>query len=218
MRALVVDDLQSGRMIVGQGLIDAGFEVSYAGDGLEAMERLHAGWPDVIVSDFQMPRLDGLQLLQRVREVSDVPFVMITVFGSIPDCEAAMRQGADRFLLFARDSERVGEVARGLVEAVREGGGTPRAPDGRLCRVAPLDQQTRPCTAEEVRARVQRELQSELQRLVVECRGNIAEMARRLGRDRSTVRYHLRRLGLLAAEGPKENRRQAACRDGADRR
>jgi DNA-binding NtrC family response regulator len=210
MRALVVDDLESGRRVVGRGLIEAGFEISYACDGLEAMERLHEGWPDVIVSDFQMPRVDGLQLLQRVREVSDVPLVMITVFGSIPDCEAAMRQGADRFLQFARDSERVGEVARGLVEAVRERVGPARAPGGRLCRASPLDQQDMPCTAEEVRARVQRELRSELQRLLVECRGNIAEMARRLGRDRSTVRYHLRRLGLLASEAPKENRRPAS--------
>jgi len=214
MRALVVDDLESGRMIVGQGLIEAGFEISYACDGLEAMERLAEGWPDVIVSDFQMPRLDGLQLLRRVREISDVPFVMITVFGSIPDCEAAMRQGADRFLQFARDSERVGEVARGLVEAWREPGGMDpgarRSPRGGRIGAAPLDRQEAPCTAEEARARVQRELQTELQRLVVECRGNIAEMARRLGRDRSTVRYHLRRLGLLAAEGPNANRRRAS--------
>lgn len=214
MRALIVDDLESGRMIVGQGLIDAGFEISYARDGLEAMEMLDEGWPDVIVSDFQMPRLDGLQLLRRVREVSDVPFVMITVFGSIPDCEAAMRQGADRFLQFARDSERVGEVARGLVEAVRERvrtqpGARGACGGGRLDATL-LDRQEAPCTAEEARARVQRELQSELQRLVVECRGNIAEMARRLGRDRSTVRYHLRRLGLLAADGSNENRRRAS--------
>lgn len=210
MRALVVDDLESGRMIVGRGLIDAGFEISYACDGLEAMERLHEGWPDVIVSDFQMPRLDGLQLLRRVREISEVPFVMITVYGSIPDCEAAMRHGADRFLQFARDSERVGEVARGLVEAMRGRVGMARAAGGQLFEATRLDQQDMPCTAEEARARVQRELQTELQRLVVECRGNIAEMARRMGRDRSTVRYHLRRLGLLAAEGPNENRRRAS--------
>jgi len=210
MRALVVDDLESGRMIVGRGLIDAGFEISYACDGVEAMVRLRETQPDVIVSDFQMPRLDGLQLLQRVREVSDVPFVMITVYGSIPDCERAMRQGADRFLQFARDSERVGEVARALVEAARERAGAVHGSGGKLPEVAPIDDPRRvPCTAEEARARVQRELQHELQRLVVECRGNIAEMARRLGRDRSTVRYHLRRLGLLGvAECPNENRRQ----------
>ncbi len=214
MRALVVDDLESGRMVVGQGLTDAGFEICYARDGLEAMARLDEGWPDVIVSDFQMPRLDGLQLLRRVREVSDVPFVMITVFGSIPDCEAAMRQGADRFLQFARDSERVGEVARRLVEAVRERVGTDPGARGRRrgerLEATRPDRQEARCTAEEARARVQRELRAELQRLVVECRGNIAEMARRLGRDRSTVRYHLRRLGLLSAAGPNENRRRAS--------
>lgn len=195
MKALVVDDVEAGRIVLGTRLEDAGLEVHYACDGLDALRRLRSVSPDVVVSDLHMPSLDGLGLLARIRQLSDIPFVMITVFGSIPDCEAAIRQGADRFLQFARDAERVGAIARSLVEAHRErraaGSWSDPMPDGRE-----LD---RPRTAEEARARAQIELRLELQRLVVECRGNIAEIARRMGRDRSTVRYHLRRLGLLDA-------------------
>jgi len=214
LRALVVDDLESARRILGARLVEAGFQVDPACDGVEALRRLHEEPPDVIVSDFQMPRLDGMQLLSRVREVSDVPFVMITIFGSIPDCEAAMRQGADRFLQFAQDSERIGVIARALVDAFRA---RTIPASGRRLRSLPEtlpEALERSCeaiegtTAEDARARARSDLRRELQRLVVECHGNIAEMARRMGRDRSTVRYHLRRLGLLEAShsGPPMSR------------
>jgi len=186
MRALVVDDLAKGREILGERLVEAGFEVSYAQDGIEALGVLRKLRPDLIVSDFQMPRLDGMGLLRRVRELSDVPFVMITDFGSIPDCEAAMRRGADRYLQFAQDVDRIGVVARSLVESMADEG-------------KPLADPDRPVTAEEARIRAQVDLRAELQHLVVECHGNIAEIARRMARDRSTVRYHLRRFGLLEA-------------------
>lgn len=52
-------------------------------------------------------------------------------------------------------------------------------------------------TMEEARAQGRRELFERLEALLVETRGNVAEMARRLGKDRSTVRYHLRRFGML---------------------
>ncbi len=52
-------------------------------------------------------------------------------------------------------------------------------------------------TAEEARNLAERERFEELERLLVETRGNIAEMARRLGKDRSTIRYHLSRFGML---------------------
>jgi predicted transcriptional regulator len=55
----------------------------------------------------------------------------------------------------------------------------------------------RAITTEEARAMRHQELRGLLQRLVVDCRGNIAEIARRMDRDRSTVRYHLRRMGML---------------------
>ena len=122
-----------------------------------------------------------------VRAVSDVPFVILTTFGSISECEQAMRAGADLFLQFRRDLARLGGLCRELLE-----------------RSEPRRVLAQGLTAEEARALGQRELRSVLQRLVVECRGNIAEIARRTKRDRSTVRYHLRRMDLLrknSAEG-----------------
>jgi DNA-binding NtrC family response regulator len=188
--ALIVDDLADGREILGDRLARAGFAISYAADGLAAFNAFVQNQPDLIVTDSQMPRLNGIGLVRRVREISDVPVVMITAFGSIPDCEEAMRVGADRYLQFRRDLDRVGQVARELVtvrHARKDGNG----------RSNPAH---RAMTANDARLLAQQELRDELQKHLIDCRGNIAEMARRMGKDRSTIRYHLRRLGMLDTE------------------
>ena len=62
----------------------AGFDVQVAGDGQEAWELIEAQPPDILVTDYQMPRMDGLQLTQRVREnpdLEDLPILMLTAKG-----------------------------------------------------------------------------------------------------------------------------------------
>lgn len=61
-------------------------------------------------------------------------------------------------------------------------------------------------TADQARLLGQQELFERLEHLVIETRGNIAEIARRLGKDRSTVRYHLRRFGMLETARPSPGR------------
>ncbi len=194
-RALVVDDLPQAREAVGERLNQVGFSISYAGDGLEALSVFASEPTDLIVTDRQMPRLDGLGLLRRVREISDVPVVLLTTFATIPDCEQAMRVGADRYLQFRHDLDRIGEIAR---ELVGEG--------------VSLDRETPAVggiTAAHARWIAQEERRAALERHLVECRGNIAEMARRMGKDRSTIRYHLRRFGMLAPEAQASSRSSA---------
>ncbi len=62
----------------------AGYDVQIAGDGEEAWEAIQAQRPDLLVTDFQMPRLDGLGLVQRLRnhaETADLPVIMLTAKG-----------------------------------------------------------------------------------------------------------------------------------------
>ena len=62
----------------------AGFDVQVAGDGQEAWELIEARPPDILVTDYQMPRMDGFQLTQRVREnpdLEDLPILMLTAKG-----------------------------------------------------------------------------------------------------------------------------------------
>ncbi|MBN1396018.1 MAG: response regulator [Pirellulales bacterium] len=62
----------------------AGYDVSIAGDGLEAWEEIQRQRPDVLITDCQMPRLDGLGLVKKVREeaaLADLPIFMLTAKG-----------------------------------------------------------------------------------------------------------------------------------------
>jgi CheY-like chemotaxis protein len=202
--ALVVDDLAESRLVLAERLAAADFEVETAADGLAAVDAFRRAGHDLVVTDVRMPRLNGIGLVRRIRETSSVPIVVVTAYPSVPDCEEALRVGADRYLQLRRDLERVGRIARELLansrcrrppasgaelrHAAENGHGTARH-GGAL--EPPV------ITAEEARRLGRRELRRELERQVVACRGNIAEIARRMGRDRSTIRYHLRRLGLL---------------------
>lgn len=193
-RALVVDDPTEARRRIGDRLAAVGFEIAYADDGLDAFSTFVRHRSNLIVTDRQMPRLNGIGLVRRIREISDVPVVMITAEGSIPDCEEAMRVGVDRYLQFGRDLDRVGEIARELIQhhalralALKRAGGLPR--HFHFDRAG--------MTASGARSLARRELREELERHLFECGGNIAEVARRMGKDRSTIRYHLRRLEML---------------------
>jgi DNA-binding NtrC family response regulator len=196
--ALIVDDLAEAREAVGDRLGRVGFSVVYSEDGLDAFDAFVRDQPDVIVTDWQMPRLNGIGLVRRIRQISNVPVVMLTAFGSIPDCEEAMRVGVDRYLQFRRDLDRVGEIACELIRGRV-------ADDDKIRRVLPtpvtgvgsLRQARAGMTVAEARSLAQQKFRDELQRQLFDCDGNVAEMARRMGKDRSTIRYHLRRLGML---------------------
>ena len=62
----------------------AGFDVRCAADGQEAWEAIQAERPDVLITDYQMPRMDGMQLIQRLRQepaLRDLPVIMLTAKG-----------------------------------------------------------------------------------------------------------------------------------------
>ena len=179
--ALVVDDTAEARTLLHEKLAACGFRVAQARDAFHALERLPEIAPDLVVTDLRMPGQDGIDLVRRIREFSDVPIIVITAYPSVPTCESAMRGGAQRFLRWRHDLDRLGEVA---TELLRTRGS--RKADGPGVRDVAA-----------ARMRRQRELRDHLERLLAECQGNIARMANRLGRDRATVVYHLRKFGLF---------------------
>jgi chemosensory pili system protein ChpA (sensor histidine kinase/response regulator) len=78
---MVVDDSLTVRKITGRLLEREGYRVVTAKDGVEALERLIESVPDVILSDIEMPRMDGFDLLRNIRadeHMRDVPVIMIT--------------------------------------------------------------------------------------------------------------------------------------------
>jgi DNA-binding NtrC family response regulator len=83
-RILIVDDDAGQRAVLVSMLSDGSFETQVASDGQEALERLAAFRPDVIVADLIMPRMDGFELLRQLKERGDLtPAIALTAFGSI---------------------------------------------------------------------------------------------------------------------------------------
>jgi EAL domain-containing protein (putative c-di-GMP-specific phosphodiesterase class I)/CheY-like chemotaxis protein len=98
-RVLLVDDEESIRAVYGSMLEEAGLEVTTASNAHEALDQMRASSWDVIVSDIQMPEINGIQLLRKVREIDlDVPVVLITGGPTIDSAIQAMEYGAFRYL------------------------------------------------------------------------------------------------------------------------
>ena len=98
-RILIVDDEPNVRLVFRTALEAVGYAVDEVADGGAALDRLRESPADLVLLDLQMPRLDGMATLARLREAGDdVPVVIITAHGSVPDAVAAMKLGAIDFL------------------------------------------------------------------------------------------------------------------------
>ncbi len=102
MKILVVDDSKAMRMIVKRTLRQAGFtdiEVTEAENGVEAFESIQASKPDLVLSDWNMPEMTGIELLQKLgAENIDVPFGFVTTEGTAEMRDLA-KQGGALFLI-----------------------------------------------------------------------------------------------------------------------
>lgn len=100
MRILIVDDEKIKRVTLADDLIAQGHEVVTASDGAEALQRLESGRFDVVVTDMKMPKLDGIELLKRIKQgpQADLEVIMMTAYGSIPVAVEAVKLGAFDFL------------------------------------------------------------------------------------------------------------------------
>ena len=99
-KILVIDDEPAFVRLVNQTLTHKGYEVLTAGDGQEALRLVFANKPDLVLLDVVMPKMDGWQTCSRIREVTDVPIIMITgKQKSEEDIVRGLDYGADDYLV-----------------------------------------------------------------------------------------------------------------------
>src|SRR5512146_597543 len=77
-RILLVDDDPNLLVLLAEQLRADGFEVTTARDGQEALRRLQGGWPDLLLVDMMMPRMDGLTLAREVKARADLPIIVLS--------------------------------------------------------------------------------------------------------------------------------------------
>jgi DNA-binding NtrC family response regulator len=98
-KILIVDDEPFNLDLLEQELVDRGYVIERARDGAEALRRCEAGRPDVVLLDYMMPGMNGLDVLKAIRATeSDAPVVMMTAHGSIEVAVQAMKLGAYDFV------------------------------------------------------------------------------------------------------------------------
>ena len=95
---LVVDDDVMVRDVVGRYLGRAGYHVTVAGDGAEALRAVEVTPPDLVILDLMLPGLPGLEVCRRLRAASPVPVVMLTALGEEEDRIAGLELGADDYI------------------------------------------------------------------------------------------------------------------------
>ncbi len=98
-RVLIVDDEEMVRESVSTYLQDSGFQVDQAGDGIQGLQRFRQSPPHAVLLDLRMPRMDGLEVLERIAgELDKVPVIVVTGAGVLQDAVAALRLGAFDFV------------------------------------------------------------------------------------------------------------------------
>jgi two-component system KDP operon response regulator KdpE len=95
---LVVDDEPRLADVVLMNLEVEGYRVLTAANGMEALARLTQDLPDLVVLDVMMPEMDGFETLRRIRQVSSVPVIMLTVRAEEADRIKGLEIGADDYL------------------------------------------------------------------------------------------------------------------------
>lgn len=101
MLAMIVDDDQAIRQLMGIMLLKAGHNVIYAEDGEEALTLIQHSHPDLIIADVMMPGISGIELCERIRqrtETAHMPVLLLSARSDEATIQAGMQAGADAYL------------------------------------------------------------------------------------------------------------------------
>lgn len=98
-KILVVEDEEKLRKSVEKFLISEGFTVCSADNGMDAVKKIKAEIPDLMILDIMLPELSGIQVCQIVRQDSDIPIIIVTALGSEEDILTGLGKGADDYIV-----------------------------------------------------------------------------------------------------------------------
>ena len=99
-KILVVDDDEEIRTLLRRGLALEGYAVTTASDGEEALEHARQAWPDLVVLDVLMPKLDGFEVCRRLRAAdADLPILILSARDAVNDRITGLEDGADDYVV-----------------------------------------------------------------------------------------------------------------------
>jgi DNA-binding response OmpR family regulator len=98
-RVLIVEDDEDIADVLRRSLRNEGYEVRTSADGVEALDVAAGFFPDLVVLDLGLPRMDGVEVCRRLRADSDVPILMLTARAETEDRVGGLDSGADDYLV-----------------------------------------------------------------------------------------------------------------------
>lgn len=116
-RAMVIDDSRAMRMILSRALAASGFSVVQAPDGRQGLDALHRERDriELVLVDWNMPEMNGLEFIQKVRaqpDLSGVKLMMVTTETEIEQMARALEAGADEYIMKPFTTEAIQEKLR----------------------------------------------------------------------------------------------------------
>jgi DNA-binding response OmpR family regulator len=130
LTVLIIEDEETTRALLSRAFERTGARVIAAGDGREGMRAVYADKPDVVLLDVEMPGLDGFDALERIRELTNVPVMMVTSHAGRDEKLRAFETGVDDYVTKPFDMDEVVARTRALARRGRsssaaDGGGRP---------------------------------------------------------------------------------------------
>jgi DNA-binding response OmpR family regulator len=128
LKILLIEDDETIRTLLKRAFTKSGAQVFEAPDGAAGMRAIYADKPDAVLLDIEMPGIDGFGALERIRDIADVPVMMLTSSGDKDVKLRAFEGGADDYVTKPFDMEEVVARTRALVR--RRGGAAPAQESG----------------------------------------------------------------------------------------
>ncbi|MBI5634172.1 MAG: response regulator [Nitrospirae bacterium] len=127
MKILVVDDCATTRKLLTLYLRSKGYEVATAENGLDGLEKVGKEGVNLVLSDLNMPYMDGLEFVKSLRanpDTAELPVVMVTTEADPEEKEKAMKAGANGYMIKPVTAEMVAENIKKIMKDLFGKGGT----------------------------------------------------------------------------------------------
>ncbi len=123
---LTIDDDKATLRLLQEALVKNGFQVVTAANGIDGLQELYARQPDLIILDVMMPRMDGWETLQRIRQISAVPVIMLTAKDGESDKLRGFKLGVDDYVTKPFSFAELGARAKAVIHRARASGIKPK--------------------------------------------------------------------------------------------
>ena len=126
MKILLVDDCKTTRKILGHYLKTRGFSVVFAENGLDALEKLGTDSVNLVMTDLNMPYMDGMELIKTLRADPawiDLPILMVTTENDEEERQKAFSNGANGYLVKPVTADAIAENIKAIIKHMFAKGG-----------------------------------------------------------------------------------------------